>query len=432
MLTRDISLDDCILDLVDNSIDGAWKTSTRYPSDLTVNNDLEPYSIRVRISNDQFEITDNCGGITLDDAVKYAFTFGRSPKQTETDFSVGVYGIGMKRAAFKIGDSIVIDSTYREGDQLTGFRVPIKVRDWLVDDGPVWDFQIDENDAASEPGVRIQIKELSDETRSRFADPTSLRSLRRVLSRDYMVPLMRGLSITVNDVPVAGSSIRLVEAEQFVPMRDSYDDGEVKVEIIAGMYSAPPDSTDPEEGTGRPEEASGWYVICNGRVVLAADRSALTGWGVNEFPRWHPQYTGFIGVLFFSSKHAALLPMTTTKRSVDVSSAIYRRALAKIQVPTRAWTDYTNKRKNDESVKSLEALAKPRDISTLPASPTVRLPSVQTGPAREEVANINYAVPLRRMHKLASAFGRRSLTYREVGVRSFDYAYDDLVDEADE
>ena len=82
---------------------------------LDDNQDLSRFKISVTAVEDRFQIEDNCGGITLDDAVNYAFTFGRQEEDQTENFSIGVYGIGMKRAIFKIGNSISITSTYLNG-----------------------------------------------------------------------------------------------------------------------------------------------------------------------------------------------------------------------------------------------------------------------------------------------------------------------------
>jgi hypothetical protein len=431
MLTRDISLDDCILDLVDNSIDGAWKVSRKHPSELRVNNDLSRFKIEIEFSEKHFRILDNCGGITLDDAAEYAFTFGRSSKQPKGEYSVGVYGIGMKRAAFKIGNHINVRSTYLESRKLVGFQVPINVTNWMKNESDDWDFDLEEYPAASSAGVEIAISELSSETRMRFDDPAYAVSLRRVLGRDYVVPLMRGLRITVNGIEVTASTLELLQDTKFVPLRTSYSDGDVRVELIAGMRYRPPDTNDPDESRTRSDAISGWYIICNGRVVLDADRTDVTGWGILGTPSWHPQYSGFVGIAFFSSKESASLPMTTTKRSVDTSSGVYRRALAKMQVPTRAWIDYTNGRKNDASVRGLEATAVPREVSTLAPNAKVKLPKPKSA-SGERLANVGYAVPVGKLKALAAALGQRSMSQKDVGLKSFEYAYKDLVPEGED
>jgi hypothetical protein len=73
MITRDISLEDCILDLIDNSVDGAWRNEGSRPMGLAQDADLSNYRIDI-VGNDKlFSISDNCGGMTLDDAVDQAF-----------------------------------------------------------------------------------------------------------------------------------------------------------------------------------------------------------------------------------------------------------------------------------------------------------------------------------------------------------------------
>jgi len=425
MLTRDISLDDCILDLVDNSIDGAWKVSGEKPHDLRSDSSLSKYEVSISISENGFTISDNCGGITLDDAANYAFTFGRREQQERGDFSVGVYGIGMKRAVFKLGNQIEIASTYREAHSLEAFKVPINVENWLLDDTGAWDFDIEENVPSASPGVSITVRELTPETSAKFSDPSYVRSLRRVLGRDYMVPLMRGLSIIVNGIRVSGWNLDLRENESFAPMRDDYKDGSVSVEILAGMAALPPDDREPDDEKPT-RDVSGWYVMCNGRVVLAADTTTLTGWGA-MLPRWHKQYSGFAGIVMFNSEDPSLLPMTTTKRNVDVSSAVYQRALVGMHKPTRAWIDYTNARKqNPEAVRQIEETVRKVDAFSVTKRQEIRLPKVEKPRSRERMANVNYSVPLVKLRALGDGFGDSAMTYREVGLKSFEYAYDDL------
>lgn len=104
MITRDISLEDCILDLIDNSVDGAWKCEGSKPVGLAGGADLKKYRIAIDTSSDSFRITDNCGGMSLTEAVDHAFSFGRQAADRTDDYSIGVYGIGMKRAVFKLGE----------------------------------------------------------------------------------------------------------------------------------------------------------------------------------------------------------------------------------------------------------------------------------------------------------------------------------------
>src|SRR4051812_2464400 len=92
MITRDISLSDCIFDLIDNSVDGAWKMQGSRPMELSSGTKLSKFRIDIEATHDRFRILDNCGGITLDDAAEYAFTFGRENYEDHEKFSIGVYG----------------------------------------------------------------------------------------------------------------------------------------------------------------------------------------------------------------------------------------------------------------------------------------------------------------------------------------------------
>ena len=95
MITRDISIEDAIIDLLDNSIDGANRINQ---------NDYSNLYIDLTVNGNEFIIRDNCGGFSLETAQKYAFRFGRpdnAPRMHNN--TVGRFGIGMKRSLFKIG-----------------------------------------------------------------------------------------------------------------------------------------------------------------------------------------------------------------------------------------------------------------------------------------------------------------------------------------
>ena len=94
MITRDISIEDAIIDLLDNSIDGANKISP---------DDYSKLFVDLTINDTEFSIRDNCGGFSLETAQKYAFRFGRPEEAPKVKNTVGRFGIGMKRSLFKIG-----------------------------------------------------------------------------------------------------------------------------------------------------------------------------------------------------------------------------------------------------------------------------------------------------------------------------------------
>lgn len=430
MITRDITLEDCIFDLIDNSIDGARELEGGHPMTLSDDTDLSAYFIDITINENQFSIKDNCGGITLDDAVNYAFTFGRKDEAEIENYSIGVYGIGMKRAVFKIGTQISIESTFRENGDTISFKVPINVEKWLESKSEHWDFDIEEADHLPEPGVEIKVKDLNEAAKRSFESPRFTENLRRAIGRDYALHLHRGIKIELNGKPIKGWAIELRQSENYAPMRaaftESFEGEKVNVEVLAGMVAPPPDSSEPNDFPGD-QERSGWYVACNGRIVLAADKSKLSGWGTEGWPQWHPQYAGFMGIILFSSRRADLLPLTTTKRNVDPTSSVFLMFRTKMREVTRDWIAYTNARKEiREEAQKKEAEAKPVPIYDVAARAEASLPKLVAKP-KVSYAHVNYSVPRVRMRKLAEAFGSINLAYKDVGLKSFEYAFSDLV-----
>ena len=234
----------------------------------------------------------------------------------------------------------------------------------------------------------------------------------------------------ISDSPLAGWEIELLQSSEFKPVRFEYtektDAGSVKVEILAGMAAPPPENSDPEDDA-EPENRFGWYVACNGRIVLAADKTAISGWGTEGWPQWHPQYAGFLGIILFNSEDAALLPLTTTKRNVEVSSVVYRRARPRMREISKDWISYTNTRKQAlDQARQIESAATPVLIYDVKKSQEVILPKL-TPITREKPANINYSMPQKRVKALAKGLGSVNMTYRDVGIQSFEYAYKDFV-----
>jgi hypothetical protein len=98
MLTRDIELAPAIIDLVDNSIDGAKRARPEEGDQR-----FEGLSVKMRLGPDDFEILDTCGGFSRDHAAVYAFKFGRHPDQEDTPGEVGQFGVGMRACADSSG-----------------------------------------------------------------------------------------------------------------------------------------------------------------------------------------------------------------------------------------------------------------------------------------------------------------------------------------
>jgi hypothetical protein len=80
-------------------------------------------------------------------------------------------------------------------------------------------------------------------------------------------------------------------------------------------------------------------------VVLTHDTSYLTGWGLGGVPSFHNQFIAIAGTVRFTADDASKLPLTTTKRGVDLNSELYQRVRDKMQEGTRVFTSFTNRLK---------------------------------------------------------------------------------------
>lgn len=425
-ITKDISLQDCIFDLIDNSLDGAAREIGHPQPQLMDGPIYSRFRIEIDLGKNRFQITDNCGGISLSDAVNYAFTFGAVEDDKPDDFSIGLYGIGMKRAVFKMGKLISIVSRFdgRAAELPASFKVPINVQKWRK--RADWDFDLEDADPLPEAGVRLTVEDLHDSVGKEFGDDAFVNSLRSAIARDYSQFLARGLLLKVNGRPVRAYEFKFLTSSNIRPFRHEFKLKNVGIELVAGLAARPADSYDPDE-IDATEDRSGWYVICNGRIVLAADKSELTGWGYQGAARWHPQYRGFIGIILFTAKDAALLPLTSTKRSIDFERDIYRLALVRMMEITRTWITYTNQRKSalaDATV--MERTTETVALASVSSSKSLVLPTFKAIPAGPKLTTIQYPKPQAQINALAVAFGDPSLSAREVGSRSFDFASTEL------
>lgn len=346
MLTRDISLADAILDLLDNCLDGALRLAHGAEVDYT------KHFVKIVIAEDYFSIVDNCGGIPREVAKNYAFKMGREPdddRDSDTE-TIGMYGVGMKRAIFKMGRNALVRT--RNGEDT--FEVPI-TSEWL--DAKNWDpLPINEPTEATEmlaePGTTIQVRELYEGVARHFANVAFENEVRTAIAEHFAMFLQAGLKVEFNGARVEPVRVEvLVSADEARPapyiFQKSIDD--VIVSITVGLNTGKGLGDDEEDDAGferdRSSATAGWTVLCNDRAVIVGDKSRLTGWG-DGIPLYHPQFAIITGIIGFRSKRADKLPVTTTKRALDTSSNVWLESLVKMKEGMRIWISYTNQWKN--------------------------------------------------------------------------------------
>lgn len=409
MITRDISLRDCIFDLLDNAIDGA----RRRPSE-NATGPFSGYRIEVDFDATKFEVTDNCGGILLSDAINYAFHFGRRPdSKSDVKGGIGLYGIGMKRAIFKIGRHCEVKSQAEDA----AFKVIVDVGEW--ERRADWDFEYELLERADPLGTNIKIDSINEGVRQVLNDPAFSNELIKAIARDYAFFIQEGLSIVVGGTIVPSYQYRLVQSDHVAPAVEEYDDDGVHVRVLAGIVDRLPDDV-PDELL--PDDRFGWFVVCNRRVVLAADKTEKTIWGDDRFNVWHGQYNGFAGFVFFSSDDQRKLPWTTTKRELDSNSALYRRAIERMKAVSKVFIDYTNRRKADlEAAQKAEATIKLVNISEFKQQQTLKLPTLSGSATRRDYVTISYRKAKSEVEEIRQHLGQPYLTAKDVGQHTFEY-----------
>ncbi|HUX65768.1 MAG TPA: ATP-binding protein [archaeon] len=326
MLVRDIELVPSIVDLVDNSIDSAKEVLSSFAG--------KKPKIRIEITaNDKrFEITDNCGGIDSRLAQQYAFRFGRPSEHKGVEDAIGQFGIGMKRSLFKLGQHFIVESSTKS----SSFVLDVDVAKWAEDSSSNWTFKFKnvsytKNSSSRSHGTYVLVDELHKSVADDLGTIETINRLRAEISTRHAPALNDGVSISVNGQDLVGHVPALLASNLIAPIATeflfNFPEGDVGVSLYAGI--APSKERDSEKDDGNAESFkdagdAGWYIYCNGRLVIAADKSELTGWSQPVAAAYHPQYRDFRGYVFLNATESSLLPWDTTKTSLDRDSQVFR------------------------------------------------------------------------------------------------------------
>ena len=442
MLTRDIELVDAILDLLDNCVDGILRLKGDY-SDQTPT-PYEGFEAEIEFDENSFSISDNCGGIpwSLHD---YAFRMGKENQNIDRNLpTVGVYGIGMKRAIFKIGRQCLISTQNKEdcyGVEITP--------EW-IEQSDNWDLPVSESpQREKEDGTTIVIDELHQGITTRFGDEKEdfSRELIRKIETHYAFIIDKGFQVTVNGQRVEPNPTKLIfvetEDEKGFAIRPYIYQTEVDgVNIFLSVGFTRPIPSQEEINDEQEEKRyssmdAGWTIICNDRAVLYCDRTELTGWGDAGVPRYHTQFIAISGIVEFQSNDASKLPMTTTKRGIDASSSLYLQVKNRMREGMKVFTNFTNqwKGKGDASQEYIDSGKALALDETKTKSEKLKLNPVRSGlrgmqfmpklprpkPEPSSKKRISYSKDLEEIQIVQDyLFEENSVTPSQVGEKCFD------------
>jgi hypothetical protein len=423
MFTRDIPLEQAVLDLVDNCVDGAKR--------LKVEGDL-PFDGRfvdIKFDDEAFNITDNCGGFSKEIAREYAFRFGRPAETPKTESSIGQFGVGMKRALFKFGRHFRVSSATNQEE----WAVDVDVPTWELEPGwhfPWADFKPDANLSKKKPGTEIIVTELRTEVARTFDTKNFENSIISLVKSKHRTFIREGLDISVNGKKLEPISLAILsgqgaEGKKLTPgvkflKLPGNGPGKVSIKIVAGIGASTP-------------RFAGWYVIGNGRIILDADRRDVTGWGAIEdasgkvlVPGFHNQFARFRGVVSFESNDSSDIPWNTMKTDVDLDSPIWREAREAMLEMMRPVIDFLNELDADIDAYTREKSPLYHFVESLPSvRPENLTKSMEfSGPERSELSDviktvkIQYARDEDDIEFLKDQLGVRSA--KAVGETTFD------------
>lgn len=416
VLIKDITFLDAIVELVDNAVDSARAESGT--------SDMSRKVIDIRFDNKHFSIKDNAAGISIRDAKQFVFRFGRSKDAPSIPGSVGEFGVGMKRALFKIGRYFEVES-WTKTEHL---RVVVDVDRWESEpeeDPTDWTFPLvaAEANAAQEPtGTHITVGRLPEYSVEQLSTSYFGTQLMMTLRYAHAQSLNAGLTIIVNGQNVGAEVETVLLSDEIQPIsysqRITISNKTVEVRMVAGV--------------GKPELAkAGWYVLCNGRQIEQAEKTEKTGWNTaldedHKTPKVHWQFRRFRGYLFFKSEEPDALPWNTTKTGLDVEAPAYRRIRSDMLSAMRQVIDFLNQvdaeseSEGDRPLSSALDLARETAVAALPESRNFVFRPSASRP--EKKMRISYAVSARIGQVVKDSIKARS--NKEIGEKTFRYYVD--------
>jgi len=431
ILTRDISVKACILDLIDNSVDAYIR-----------NEITDRREIRLSISKDEFRIFDNCGGIEYNFLKTKVFRFGADIFERDKP-TLGIYGIGMKRAMLKIGRKILMETD----DGNSYCKINLDVNEWVKSDDWKIPFEYFEDSRLSpdqKPYTKIKVTDLYDSIKKKFDLNSFVNSIKEeVIHITYTFFITNNIDFYVNDdVKIEPFIIEARYDDTYQPTKyqDSFEGLDFEITCFI----------DPKKGrTTRELGKRGWNVFCNKRLILAEDTTNITGWsGAKEdLPNYHPIYNEFRGIVFINSKDPSKLPLNTSKTGLDTETPIYDYIRNKMIRTARPLVDYLS-RKYDEEKDTLDEIEEKVQVTEEKSemgeeeeaveAKYVPLDKIEAGSEfkapeklkpKIKMSNILYKKAEKLVKKVKKRLKVRS--NKEVGEKTFDY-YVDLEEIEDE
>ncbi len=422
-LTKDINIQDCILDLFDNAVDSYVRRNIK---DRRV--------IKAEFGKNEFVVFDNCGGISRKQLTEHVFRFGMVALQPDLP-TIGMYGIGLKRAIFKLGKDIIFETDDGKEYSRLEFNVDQWIRkgeekweDWNI---PLTRYTSSKIKLNEKPYTRISIKNLNNETKEAFTEAFK-QKFRKTIQIYYTIFIQNHIDIFIDKQKQQYLPIEIKTPKGYSPERRTDKFNDINVDVICWISYKEEDKRMIKE-RGR----QGWNIFMNRRLILSDNVGPETGWSGNpsELPKYHSLFNEFRGLVFLSSDDPSKLPLNTHKNGFNQETATYVFLLRRMVDAARPIVKYLEKKYNKQKqsieekedelndlVEKLEKDWKPKslDINKVSKESKFTYPPLKIR-AELKTTSIQYIKPREQVNKLKKELGVQSNS--EVGSKSFDYCY---------
>jgi len=265
-------------------------------------------------------------------------------------------------------------------------------------------------------GTTIRFSQLRDEVKARLRDTAFLGRLSAAIAQTYCLFLENSVRVLLDSKPVEPIEIPLGGSDLIKPSQVEFSKGEVKVRIVASLAARQPDWA---------YERAGWYVLCNGRLVLPADKSDLTGWG-EGLPNFHSKYNGFVGIVVFRSQNPLALPWTTTKRSLNRESPVFQSARVEMNLRARPIISFLNDMYKQEPVEEpaerrIAEKVSLKDIRDITFRKAGAFQVTRRVPVAKSTVRIQYDAAVRDVERIRKAIRQPKWGANRVGRHTFEH-----------
>lgn len=331
-LTADVSTIECIYDLLDNSIDAA-RSKILNGTKLTKKDafglpaSYKGFKIDLKISASAVSILDNCTGLEESTLSEKVFTIGKKSKHA---FGIGHYGVGLNRAIFKLGRSVQLKTDNGKHAFSLEFTED-DVRSAVESKSTI---KAQRQPTANSNYYRLEIGGIKRDVLGDLGSETWEDSLREQIRIRYAIFCKKGILITVNGKKCGefGPEIR---NPGFLKKRTKnlMSQNGVSIYLEAGLHEnyriakIDSDYTQLKPIIKNLTPEYGWYIVCNDRIILVADKSKTTGWTTS----WHNEYHGFLGWAHYVSEDPSLLPWDTKKTGINTNHQTHVEVLSSLK-----------------------------------------------------------------------------------------------------